>query len=75
MIDCIDCGRSYPGHMLNEMRCDDCSDRELAAECVRLKDKLMRRGLYKTGHAMEDVVTSIGWELAAHAADSEASDE
>ena len=36
----------------------------LTAEVVALKEKLIRAGLYKTGHAMEAAVTAIGYEIA-----------
>lgn len=39
---------------------------ELALELVQLKEKCIREGLLKTGHALEPAVQQIGWEIAAH---------
>ena len=36
---------------------------KLASELTLLKDKLMRVGLYRTGHLMELPIQEIGWEL------------
>ena len=38
--------------------------RTLCQELPRIKERLMRAGLLKTGHAMEEAVTSVGYELA-----------
>lgn len=40
--------------------------KQLALQCVQLKEQLLRVGLLKSGHAMESVVDTIGWELAEH---------
>jgi len=51
-----------------------CSPHPLAIECVQLKDRLGRAGLYRTMQAMEDVVKAVGWELAENAAVSGAAE-
>jgi len=38
--------------------------RSLAKECVILKNKLAKAGLYQTMHLMDEVTKSIGWEIA-----------
>lgn len=38
--------------------------RKLCMELVQLKERAMRAGMLKTGHAMEEAVTVVGWELA-----------
>lgn len=43
-----------------------CSPHSLAVECVQLKDKLARAGLWKTMHKMDEVVEAIGWELSGN---------
>lgn len=40
------------------------SDPTLGKDLVILRDRLLRTGLYKTMHAMDEVVKAYGWELA-----------
>ena len=62
-VVCSGCGKSG-GHR----RLKSCPHggyiKRLTAEVVDLKAKLMSAGLYKTGQAMEAVVTAIGYEIA-----------
>lgn len=36
----------------------------LVLDAVRLHERLVRAGLYRTGHAMHEVVRLIGYEIA-----------
>lgn len=38
--------------------------KQMAAEISLLKARVMKIGLIKTGHALEEAVTKVGWEIA-----------
>lgn len=49
--------RTIPPQVLDDRQ-------ELCSEAALFHDKLVRNGMYRTGHAMHNVVREIGYELA-----------